>query len=514
MLAWLPTVVMESPGGEHIPPSRTRHTQNVVSLYHRAKVVNWMKWRMAQNDGITSTKMLKDARLKFPNVFRTNDAADRERARVYYKEAESFLISMETQRKFRVSRGSKGFSVSRSSVKARRRSGRPRHAWVIYLHDRMFEEFFRLEALGVKMNTQIFVSFALRCIQDNNGPFGVSSKDPTSDRLISSHITPHWVRSFFRRFEIVHRVHRGKKLISGPALVLYEKNVSAFLGSLKQRFETGELNENDVANMDESHFIFDMDDRRTLAVRGSTSVNYVDVVSGTEGMSMVLLLSGGPNAKLYAPFMIFKNALGSYPITGVPDDVEGVSYRTNPTAWMNREMFSKWLQEPRAIAALPDGRTRHLFMDNCPGHNSTLSQEQSLAAISTSKEYLVKKSTHHLQPLDFMIIKAVKNVWRKKWYEERARRTENQDFTTGTNASGMLRNPGKSYYLRLAAECVQEVNDMKDSSGMSLCRKAMIKCGLSLPLDGIWKKEQLRPDLQTIINKYPQEFSDGATTMQ
>jgi hypothetical protein len=34
---------------------------------------------------------------------------------------------------------------------------------------------------------------------------------------------------------------------------------------------------------------------------------------------------------------------------------------------------------------------------------------------------------------------------------------------------------------------------------MTYARKSMIRCGLSLDLDGVWKTEQLFPELQQII---------------
>ncbi|OWZ02799.1 hypothetical protein PHMEG_00025575, partial [Phytophthora megakarya] len=46
-----------------------------------------------------------------------------------------------------------------------------------------------------------------------------------------------------------------------------------------------------------------------------------------------------------------------------------------------------------------------------------------------------------------------------------------------------------------------------DKHGLSYARKAMIRCGLSLGLDGIWSPVQLYPHLQEIIRKYPADFA-------
>ena len=44
----------------------------------------------------------------------------------------------------------------------------------------------------------------------------------------------------------------------------------------------------------------------------------------------------------------------------------------------------------------------------------------------------------------------------------------------------------------------------------------MIRCGLSLDVDGVWKVSQLLPNLQELIAKYPENFNgknpDGNTS--
>ena len=73
--------------------------------------------------------------------------------------------------------------------------------------------------------------------------------------------------------------------------------------------------------------------------------------------------------------------------------------------------------------------------------------------------------------------------------------------------SGKMINPGWTFFLRIAAEAVRRVNSMRDEHGISYSRKAMIRCGLARDLCGRWRKEQLFPHLQEIINKYPENFN-------
>ena len=74
--------------------------------------------------------------------------------------------------------------------------------------------------------------------------------------------------------------------------------------------------------------------------------------------------------------------------------------------------------------------------------------------------------------------------------------------------SGATKNPGKRFFLKLAANAVQEVNSCRDSQGLTYVRKAMIRCGLSLDVTGQWHIEQLNPDLQNIIQNHRNYF-DG-----
>ena len=67
--------------------------------------------------------------------------------------------------------------------------------------------------------------------------------------------------------------------------------------------------------------------------------------------------------------------------------------------------------------------------------------------------------------------------------------------------SGKLTNPGKHFFLKLAADAVNDVNAMVDHRNISYARKAMIRCGLALGLHGTWNIGQLSHELQEIVAK-------------
>jgi hypothetical protein len=65
------------------------------------------------------------------------------------------------------------------------------------------------------------------------------------------------------------------------------------LGVLQKGFQIGIFDENLIKNIDETHFVINMDNGRTLEFQENTTVKYADVVSGGDSMTMVVRISGG-----------------------------------------------------------------------------------------------------------------------------------------------------------------------------------------------------------------------------
>ncbi|KAE9161312.1 hypothetical protein PF002_g31668 [Phytophthora fragariae] len=144
------------------------------------------------------------------------------------------------------------------------------------------------------------------------------------------------------KHRIVLRSHTGKRQVSPEKQAQIEREVAALLGELKRDFESGKLDENVIENVDETHFVIDFDNGKTLGFVAEKQIKYADVVLGGEGMTMVVRISGGPSGYIHPPMMIFTNANRSYPIRGVSDDVEGVCYRTGPKGWMDKCLFREF----------------------------------------------------------------------------------------------------------------------------------------------------------------------------
>ena len=116
-------------------------------------------------------------------------------------------------------------------------------------------------------------------------------------------------------------------------------------------------------------------------------------------------------------------------------------------------------------------------------------------------------STDLCQPADSFIIAKLMDVWKSEWESKKLELLNNESYT----ASGKLKNSGKKFFLQLAAKCVRRVNGMRDKNGITFARKAMIRCGLSKNVNGLWEKAHLYPHLQEIMNKYPSEVNGIVT---
>ena len=84
---------------------------------------------------------------------------------------------------------------------------------------------------------------------------------------------------------MVHRAQTGKLVASAAKQDYIEKTVAYYMGEFRRGFESGDLNED---NMDETHFVINCDNGRTLGFHGDTEVKYADVVSGGIGMTMIV----------------------------------------------------------------------------------------------------------------------------------------------------------------------------------------------------------------------------------
>ena len=269
-------------------------------------------------------------------------------------------------------------------AKARHGRGRKMEPWTVALHEALLEEFERLRKLGMKFSPRTLSMLAKHMIShSSNEAFYPTLRSGVHNKLISELITSAWTHRFMEKHSIVLRRQTGKLMLLPEANLMVEKRVAFFLGTLAREFQNRILIEDNVENADETHFVFNQDDGKTLGFRGDCEVKYADVTSGGEGMTMMVRITGGNLSLISNPFMIFKNKDSNYPIRGVSDDVPGVSYRTGPKGWITKRVMQEWVMDDRAMPRLPNNRRRVLFMDNCSSHNVTPELQAALDSKNT-----------------------------------------------------------------------------------------------------------------------------------
>ena len=330
------------------------------------------------------------------------------------------------------------------AVKAAPGRGRPKSAWCISLSAALLEDFDRLRKAGVKINTRLLRVMTLRLIEHGtNEEYGLNVVDPRSGHPIKNHVTKRWIQHFMQSNKIVSRSQTGKLMVSPAKQELIEREVAFHLGSLKRDFDAGVLNEADIYKADETHFCIDQHDHRTLSRRSDSDVKYADVVSGDDGMTMMVLIGGVISSSVLPPFMILKNEERSYPIRNVPDNSPGVSYRTQPKAWMDHVVFYHWLNEIRALPPVPPARKRVLFLDNCSSHAMMEEVIETFGKTRTEVRFLPANATDLCQPADPFAIQKIEAVWRARWDAKKLSMIEQNMWVDPRKGSGKLVNPEK-----------------------------------------------------------------------
>lgn len=394
--------------------------------------------------------------------------------------------------------------------------GRKRPPWSDWLQLELLSEFERLRAAGLKFDITILVSLAKELVINSPNDFNADYSDPSDGKSIISKITYNWALRFVERFNIVQRSQCGKKMVSPAKREYLAKTIAFHLGVVSRLFQSGALDENCVENIDETHFVVNMDNGRTLGFVGDDCTRYAEVVSGGDGMTMIVRITGGEHALIEVPFMVFTNKNRSYPIRGVPDNIPGVCYRSSPKGFVDMKLFAEYFNEPRAQ------RCRHyaertIFLDNYSGHNESSDLLNALEKLKAALRFLPAGTTEYTQPADSFVIQKIKQHWTNAWHQKKMELIRENGWQDKVRAdgswSGALKHPGKAWFLKLAAESVRAVNAQRDKNGLTYARKSMIRCGLSKDVDGVWRIEQLFPALQNIIAKHRNHFDGEAVPL-
>ena len=133
-----------------------------------------------------------------------------------------------------------------------------------------------------------------------------------------------------------------------------------------------------------------------------------------------------------------------------------------------------------------------------------------LATKNTIFKFLPPCSIHLCEPADTFLISKIKDAWKRRWEAKKIELIQQNAWQNAPMAdeqwSRKLTNPAKRFFLQLATDSVEDVNREVDCDNISYTRKAIIRCGLALGLDGSWNVGQLFSHLQDIVAKHLQYF--------
>ncbi len=86
----------------------------------------------------------------------------------------------------------------------------------------------------------------------------------SESQFLEDKITIRWIQTFMMNHDLVLYLSRDNWLFLQEKQLKIEKEVQFHLGELKRGFESGQLNENQIENAGETHFVFNMDNGRTV----------------------------------------------------------------------------------------------------------------------------------------------------------------------------------------------------------------------------------------------------------
>jgi hypothetical protein len=323
---------------------RKRKLQQVTTQQIRIKVVKWM----IEDEQAKGKKGLFARTVRqFLGAFCASVNASCTKASRWWSDRENMALQ---DRENRISVNHQQHGILKKILsKAAPGRGRKQKVWVIWLCGELEENFNRLRKAGVKFSPKMLLVLSKDIMQKSTDP--VFTHGYVSDAKAVSvidRIDFRWIQRFMEKYNIVGRAQTGKFMVCAERMEHIEKEIAYHLVVVAREFQSDALDENLFENADETHFVINMDNEKTLGFRGDNNVKYADVVSGGMGMTMLVRLTGGPGAIICAPFMILQNASGSYPIRGVPENFPGVSYRTSAKGFMTQKVWLEWLNELRA----------------------------------------------------------------------------------------------------------------------------------------------------------------------
>ena len=210
---------------------------------------------------------------------------------------------------------------------------------------------------SVKFSCRLLIELAQFFLFDPTSLYTIHSRDPKNNKLLSQKLIHNLVQQFMRLYNIIFLIQRGQLTYSSKKM-----QTTHHLGVLQKGFESGLFDENLMENVDETHFVVNLDNGHTLGFKRDTTMKYAEVVSGENSMIIVIKNFGGQRSMMKIPMLIFTNPSSNYPIPGLEDNILRICYRTSPKDWMDQFLIPKFFAELMSFQAEMYGGTKIIWL--------------------------------------------------------------------------------------------------------------------------------------------------------
>ena len=166
--------------------------------------------------------------------------------------------------------------------------GPKRSKWVEWIYSRLLLSFETYKKAGVNFSPKLLIELAKTIFLEPDSLYTPASRDLRDNSLILNKFTSSWVNQFMAIHKVVLLTQRGCLTCSPEKETQIEMHTTYHLRVLHRGFQNGIFDKNLMENLDETHFMVNMDNGKALGFRGDTSVKYADVVARGEAMTMVV----------------------------------------------------------------------------------------------------------------------------------------------------------------------------------------------------------------------------------
>lgn len=492
-------------------PERSRAVQYVTTLTQRRDLAQWMLAEV--NRSGTEKHIASKAVRNYPKLFPGNAKANLMRASRIWRQRAQLLPGGIPGRVDRVP--GVATRVEKQALPGR---GRKRAGWSDALQNDLLTRYLRLKSAGFVFTPKTLRTVAEELVREGGSKeYGVDTVDPRSKKQVLECLNSRWVRAFADRYQVLLDVRGGGNIPASRELQfdIGDRVIAYHVGLLARAFQKGDLLEENVETLGVFHFIVNAENGYTLGFSGEPNASYSDIMKGGRGMTMLLRVSGGKDAKIETPFMVLEDAERGYPLEGIPDDVDNCAYRTAPQGWIDETVAAQYFLEKRAVPFLSSGRKRILFVEPAIWFKYANVLAEPLRQSNTELKFFPPNAVHIMQPVETILGPLIKDAWTRCWREMKVRMIDLGVWSSdGRDASGKIFNAGPRYFLKSAATTVSDVNGMATERGIPFVREAMIACGLALNENGMWEVGQLRSEIQAIATKHKEHFEGKFVTAE